>query len=87
MDTIGGFAGFLALGVVGLAILLGPVGGALARWIESKSGKQTDEQADAQHQQLDQLSARVNELEERLDFAERMLTQQREADRIGKGGA
>lgn len=90
MDTVGGFAAFLVLGVVGVAVLLGPLGRALAKWVESKAGESTPRGlAEAEHQrnQLESLSSRVTELEERLDFAERMLTQQREADRIGKGGA
>ena len=33
--------------------------------------------------QLDQLQARVGELEERVDFAERLLTKQREGERPG----
>jgi hypothetical protein len=86
MDTVGGFAAFLALGVIGLAMLLGPVGGALARWIESKSGRQPDDLADLQQQQLEQLAGRVNELEERLDFAERMLAAKRDAQ-LDRGGA
>jgi hypothetical protein len=32
--------------------------------------------------QLDQLQERVGELEERVDFAERLLAKQREADRL-----
>jgi Tfp pilus assembly protein PilO len=33
----------------------------------------------------EQAQARIAELEERLDFAERLLTQQREAAQLGKG--
>ena len=33
--------------------------------------------------EFDQLKKRVNELEERLDFAERLLTSQRDAQRLG----
>jgi predicted nuclease with TOPRIM domain len=33
--------------------------------------------------ELDQLRQRMNELEERLDFAERMLASQRDAQRLG----
>ncbi|HSB54210.1 MAG TPA: hypothetical protein VLD58_07625 [Gemmatimonadales bacterium] len=35
--------------------------------------------------ELEPLEARMAELEERLDFAERMLVQQREADRLPAG--
>ncbi|HYT89776.1 MAG TPA: hypothetical protein VEL76_13795 [Gemmataceae bacterium] len=33
--------------------------------------------------QLDQLQERIGELEERVDFAERLLAKQREAERLG----
>ena len=33
--------------------------------------------------QLDELQARIGELEERVDFAERLLAQQREGERLG----
>ncbi|MGH7676028.1 MAG: hypothetical protein ACREMV_12220 [Gemmatimonadales bacterium] len=35
--------------------------------------------------ELDQLHGRLAELEERVDFAERMLAQQRDAQRVGPG--
>lgn len=34
-------------------------------------------------QELDQLNQRVGELEERVDFAERLLAKQREVERLG----
>lgn len=92
MDTVGGLAAFLALGAIGVAVLVGPIGAALATWIESKSGKLPSPKIDTgefdeQAQQLDQLVHRVNELEERLEFTERLLAQKREADRLGRGDA
>lgn len=39
----------------------------------------------AEIDELRNLPPRIAELEERLDFAERMLTQQREAERLGGG--
>jgi hypothetical protein len=35
------------------------------------------------HGELDELKQRMNELEERVDFAERLLAQQREGQRLG----
>ncbi len=35
--------------------------------------------------EADQLEARVTELEERMDFTERMLAQQRDAERLSSG--
>ena len=39
----------------------------------------------AEVDELRGLPPRISELEERLDFAERMLTQQRETDRLPRG--
>lgn len=56
-----------------------------------KGGRATEElEADladlrARLEEGDALRTRVAELEERLDFAERLLTQQREAERLGPG--
>jgi hypothetical protein len=78
----------LALGAGLLGMTLGPIGQAWGRRIEAKiagSGAQTEELS----QRLADLEAcaqRVAELEERVDFAERMLTQQREADQLPAGG-
>jgi hypothetical protein len=44
-------------------------------------GDTTDPGA-SQPPELDDVHRRLNELEERLDFAERLLTQQRETDRL-----
>ncbi len=38
-------------------------------------------------QNLETMQNRVAELEERVDFAERLLAKQRESDRLGGGGA
>ncbi len=42
-------------------------------------------QAAAREEELEQLRHRVLELEERVDFTERLLRQQREAQPLGKG--
>lgn len=67
---------FLTAGAV--FIFRGPLGKALARRIESKAG--TDpvlaeriEELEHRLADLEQERARIGELEERLDFAERML--------------
>ncbi len=80
---------WLASAGIAIAFLVGPIGAAFARWIDSRSARgrpqADDEVLDAQREQMEVLAGRVNELEERLDFAERMLAQQRDVDRIGKG--
>ncbi len=67
---------FLTVGAV--IILRGPVGKALARRIESKAGADpllTERIDELEHRlaEMEQDRARMAELEERLDFAERML--------------
>ena len=85
-----GFAipvGLLAA-VAATVVLVGPVGKALARRI---SGTRDDgvaseelDQVFARLEELEHSQARVAELEERLDFAERLLGQQREMVRLEK---
>jgi hypothetical protein len=41
----------------------------------------------AVYEELDQLRQDVTELQERVDFAERMLAKSREAGEIGKGAS
>jgi hypothetical protein len=73
-----------ACGLTALGVLRGPVGRALARKIDRQGGGSAEE-LDELHARLDQLEAgqgRIAELEERLDFAERLLTQGREEPRL-----
>ncbi|HEU5218157.1 MAG TPA: hypothetical protein VFU23_05825 [Gemmatimonadales bacterium] len=67
---------FISVGVV--LVLRGPVGKALARRIEGKVGADpalAERLEELEHRlaELEQERARMGELEERLDFAERML--------------
>jgi len=64
--------------IAGTVILRGPVGKALANRIE---GRSTGEVAPPEEVlvELDDLRHRVLEVEERLDFTERMLAQSRES--------
>ena len=72
----------LIFGVVKL--MQGPVGVALARRIQGKHGA-VDEDLHAEvtwlRDQVDQLRQEVTETQERLDFAERLLTRGSEASR------
>jgi hypothetical protein len=67
------------------------------RWIERKHERELAaggggaspaevEQLRARVDALEDVGYRVQELEERVDFAERMLTQQREQNRLESGG-
>jgi hypothetical protein len=78
VTELGQFALFMAVGAGAIGIFFGPVGKALGRLIE---GRKRDGGSDAIVSELQarvaQLEAermRMAELEERLDFAERMLT-------------
>ena len=51
-------------------------------WPESHEGQNLALQIDAWGQ-LDQLQERISQLEERVDFAERILVKQREGERLG----
>lgn len=79
-DGIGDFAFWLALGLTGLGLTFGPIGTALGRWIESWSHPrraELDETVAARLAELEALGQRLMELEERVDFAERMLVEAR----------
>jgi Tfp pilus assembly protein PilN len=69
-------------------IVLWPLVRALARRLEGRGGQDASAlrgEVEHLHQRLgevDQLQVRIAELEERLDFTERMLAQSREPDRL-----
>lgn len=76
------------LGLTATAVLRGPLGKAWARRIEGGSG-QVDthvlpvvEELQGRVAELEERVARMHELEERLDFAERLLAQAREPERL-----
>ena len=101
MDTeLGEFALYMACGATMLGILVGPIGRSVARWIESKAGVSPEPAALSELiQRVEALEARqpvtgesaavqqhrMAELEERVDFAERLLTQQRAPERLVEG--
>ncbi|MEP6687430.1 MAG: hypothetical protein ABJC36_03715 [Gemmatimonadales bacterium] len=69
---------------IGLAkILTGPIGVALAGQIRGRRGTTEDP---AHLAEMEDLRGRLAEVEERLDFAERLLAQARETDQL-HGGA
>ncbi len=82
---------FLAIGAAAVGLLFGPIGSAVARrivgrpepddahaGIEEIRGRVTDE--------VEDLRNRLAEVEERLDFAERLLAHGRQTDQL-PGGA
>jgi len=70
----------LTIGLV--KIFRGPVGSALADRIRGGQAPAADPALTAE---LDQLRGRLAEVEERLDFAERLLARAREADQLSGG--
>lgn len=72
---------------VGLVLILrGPVGRALARRLEGSSGAAPEllarvDELEARVAELEQDRARTAELEERVDFAERLIARQEQAVR------
>lgn len=77
--------------VVGVVIIFYPLMRALARRLEGKAAADPALMAEVESLRqrvadLEQLPHHVAELEERLDFAERLLGQQREMPRIPRGG-
>jgi hypothetical protein len=73
----------VALAIAMAKILTGPIGVALARRIRGGTRPAEDS---AHVAEVEDLRGRLAEVEERLDFAERLLAQTREADQL-HGGA
>jgi hypothetical protein len=77
----------IALAVALVKIFKGPIGAAIAERIrggQAPAELRVDDSAVGA--EIDQLRGRLAEVEERLDFAERLLAQAREADQL-PGGA
>jgi hypothetical protein len=79
----------IIVSVAAVLILRGPLGRALARRLEGTAGPDDVSAAgiagiSARVAELEQRDARLAELEERLDFAERLLAQ-REVERLPRG--
>ncbi len=84
-DGIGDFALGLSIGAIGLGLLIGPVGRAIANWIEARilpGRRDPSPEVEARLSEVDAMAQRLLELEERLDFAERMLTSGRPAPAV-----
>lgn len=64
------------------SVVLGPVGRALARRLE---GHRPAIDEEALRSELSATQGRLQDLEERVDFAERLLAGQREPERLSEG--
>lgn len=75
MGEFGSFALFAMVGAVGVSLFVGPIGQAIGRRLggekkDRSGGLSTGEMA---AERVAVLEGRIQELEERLDFAERIL--------------
>jgi Tfp pilus assembly protein PilO len=79
----------IVIGIVALKVL-GPLTRAWAHRLEGRSGdpqlRADMEQMREQLAEVDSLRARMGELEDRLEFAERLLSQRRDQDLLQRGG-
>ena len=75
--------GLMMLGIGGTIVLRGPLGKAIARRIEGAPQAEVD--VEPLLQELDEVRARMIELEERMDFTERLLARDREAAQLPAG--
>ena len=76
-----------AMAIAGVAyVLKGPLGEALLRTVadEDRSREMGGASAEVLHE-LDDLRAQVSELQERVDFTERLLAREREGRPLGAG--
>jgi hypothetical protein len=73
------------IGSIAAAVALrGPLGQALARRIHG--GTSSELPLETVMGELDELRGRILELEERVDFSERLLAQKRDGERVGEQG-
>lgn len=74
-----------------VAISFSPIGRAIARRLSGGKDEAAESQAlaevDALREELQALRGEVGDVQERLDFAERLLAQAREKGQLGPGGA
>lgn len=89
MSELGQFALFFSVGLASLGFFFGPVGKAFGRWLESYAQKGSDPERfrdmETRLVELEANCARMGEIEERLDFAERMLAQRRDVEQLPEG--
>lgn len=76
---------FLTIGAV--AILRGPLGKAIGERLSGKHAQPAHGDSEAVRAELEEMRYRLGELEERVDFTERMLARHKETDRLGPGAA
>ena len=73
------------LSVAGVIVLRGPLGRAWADRIAGRTGPD-DAEVQALRADIEDLRVRLGETEERLDFAERLLSNQRDSEQLPRSG-
>jgi hypothetical protein len=90
MSPPGELAMFLAAGAAALGLFFGPIGMAIGRRLSGRAHIHADAELEEMGTQvtaeMDDLRRRLAEVEERLDFAERLLTDNPPANQL-RGGA
>jgi len=86
----GELAMFLAIGAAALGLFFGPIGTAIGRRLSgpvlTDTSSEIEEMGTQVTAEMDDLRRRLAEAEERLDFAERLLTENAPANQL-PGGA
>jgi hypothetical protein len=90
MSPPGELAMFLAIGAAALGLCFGPIGAALARRLggrprESEAHAKIEQVSERVTAEVDELRGRLAEVEERLDFAERLLVRGGHEDQLPGG--
>lgn len=81
---IGAIIMFVATGIVMVRVLTSKLApGQKTRAVDSTERDQVLEDVQVRFDELEQLKQRMSELEERVDFAERLLAKEREGRRVG----
>jgi hypothetical protein len=86
----GEIAMFLAIGAAACGLFFGPIGKALAQRLSGRQGAinshaEIEDLGGRITAEMDDLRHRLAEVEERLDFAERLLTHDASANQLPRG--
>ncbi len=90
MSPPGELAMFLAIGAAAVGLFFGPIGSAVAQRVFGRQGAiesraEIEDLGGRVTAEMDDLRHRLAEVEERLDFAERLLTQDAPVNQLPRG--
>ncbi|HEX2248953.1 MAG TPA: hypothetical protein VHH32_01310 [Gemmatimonadales bacterium] len=87
MSPPGEIAMFLAIGAAAVGLFFGPIGSALAHRLAGRRNAHAamEDLGGRISAEMDDLRDRLAEVEERLDFAERLLTHDAPANQLPRG--